>query len=57
MGWYHIYLITIVVTGASYGIGEGFAYQLAARGVNVVLLARSEDKMKVIAENIGKKLI
>ena len=38
-----------VVTGASYGIGEAIARQLARRGVNLLLLARSEDRLKQLA--------
>ncbi|RPF20393.1 SDR family NAD(P)-dependent oxidoreductase [Myceligenerans xiligouense] len=41
-----------VVTGASSGIGEAFAHQLAAAGLNVVLAARSADKL----ESLGAAL-
>jgi short-subunit dehydrogenase len=41
-----------VVTGASGGIGEELAYCAAKAGRKVVLVARSADKMKVVAEKI-----
>ncbi|CEM30626.1 unnamed protein product [Vitrella brassicaformis CCMP3155] len=38
-----------VITGASYGIGRSYALALARRGVNVVLIARSRDKLQQVA--------
>jgi len=44
-------LIT-VITGASGGIGEELAYCAAKAGRQLVLVARSTDKMKAVAEKI-----
>jgi len=44
-----------VVTGASYGIGYGFAVELAKRRLNLVMIARSKDKMLDIVTDLEKK--
>jgi short-subunit dehydrogenase len=41
-----------VVTGASGGLGLEFAKQLAAEGYNLVLIARSADKLEANASNL-----
>lgn len=42
-----------VVTGATDGIGKSIAKQLAKRGMNLVLISRSEDKLKATASELG----
>jgi len=44
-----------VVTGSSDGIGKGIAIELASRGQNVVLISRTAEKLKKVAEKISSE--
>ena len=44
-----------LVLSSSRGLGRGIAESLAAEGANVVLTARSEDKLKAAAEEINSR--
>jgi short-subunit dehydrogenase len=45
---------TCLITGASSGIGEEFARQLAARGYGVFLVARREERLRALADDLGR---
>ena len=46
---------TIVITGASSGIGLATAHMAAERGANVVLVARNQDALREAADEINAK--
>ncbi|MFC9710694.1 SDR family NAD(P)-dependent oxidoreductase [Paenibacillus sp. NPDC056933] len=44
----------VLITGASSGIGQTFALEMASKGKHVVLVARSESKLRQLAERIER---
>jgi uncharacterized protein len=46
---------TALITGASTGIGAVFAKELAQRGMNLILVARSEDKLQALVTELSKQ--
>ncbi|XP_052864752.1 inactive hydroxysteroid dehydrogenase-like protein 1 [Anopheles cruzii] len=44
-----------VITGSTDGIGKHYAFQLASRGLNVVLVSRSAEKLAAVAHEIESK--
>lgn len=43
---------TVLITGASYGIGESLAFLLSKTGANLILVARTKEKLEAIRNKI-----
>ena len=43
---------TVILTGASMGVGAATARAFAARGANLVLIARGQDKLQALADDL-----
>ena len=48
---------TMIVTGASSGIGRAVAKRFAAEGVKLALVARSAQKLKALADELGSECV
>ncbi|HJM97711.1 MAG TPA: SDR family oxidoreductase, partial [Acidimicrobiales bacterium] len=46
---------TVLITGASYGLGEQFAYAFAEAGADLVLTARSEELLETVGTKCREK--
>ncbi|XP_015250968.1 PREDICTED: testosterone 17-beta-dehydrogenase 3 isoform X2 [Cyprinodon variegatus] len=44
-----------VITGASEGVGRAYAFALAERGMNVVIMSRTKATLDQVAKEIGEK--
>ncbi|KAL6458821.1 hypothetical protein MHYP_G00322930 [Metynnis hypsauchen] len=48
-------LLSIVITGASDGIGKAYTQELVRRGLNVVIISRTKEKLDRLARDIEVK--
>jgi short-subunit dehydrogenase len=46
---------TALITGASSAIGEAFASALAARGMHLIVVARTKPKLEALAQRLAKQ--
>lgn len=46
---------TVLITGASFGIGERVAYKLAKTGAHIILVARTREKLQEIKDEIERE--
>ncbi|XP_014052913.1 very-long-chain 3-oxoacyl-CoA reductase isoform X3 [Salmo salar] len=47
-----LHVVCLIVTGATSGIGKAYANELAKRGLDIVLVSRSKDKLHIVAKEI-----
>lgn len=45
----------VMITGASSGIGRAFSHALAARGANLILVARSAERLQGLAQELTQR--
>lgn len=49
--------IFVAVTGGTDGIGKAYARELARRGLDIIIISRSKEKLEKTAQEIGKRII
>jgi 17beta-estradiol 17-dehydrogenase / very-long-chain 3-oxoacyl-CoA reductase len=50
-----LFIFVAVITGATDGIGEAMAFEFAKKGLNIVLISRTKDKLEQTKSEILKK--